>query len=119
MPRFVILRHDSPRGLHWDLMLEHEGVLATWELPAEPDRLQQPTSVRQLPDHRLDYLEYQGPISGGRGSVVQYDAGTYSLQVHTPDQWNVELCGERLHGRVVLLCESSDRCRWTFRFDPR
>ena len=36
MPRFVVLRHDAPRGLHWDFMLEIGPVLATWALDREP-----------------------------------------------------------------------------------
>ena len=35
MQQFVILRHDFPE-LHWDLMLEEEGVLKTWRLNAPP-----------------------------------------------------------------------------------
>ena len=33
--RFVILTHDHP-FLHWDLMLEADGVLRTWRLLQEP-----------------------------------------------------------------------------------
>jgi len=38
--RFVVLEHQpgpkSSRGLHWDLMLEHEDSLLTWALEKEP-----------------------------------------------------------------------------------
>ena len=37
VPRFVILRHDSPRGEHFDFMLEAAGVLKTWALPQPPE----------------------------------------------------------------------------------
>jgi hypothetical protein len=37
MSRFAILRHDSPRGLHWDLLLETGDTLATWALPQVPE----------------------------------------------------------------------------------
>ena len=36
MPRFAILEHDSPRSLHWDLMLEYEDRLRTWALESAP-----------------------------------------------------------------------------------
>ena len=36
MPRFVILRHDKPRGEHFDFMLEAGDVLKTWALALAP-----------------------------------------------------------------------------------
>ena len=33
-----------------------------------------------LPDHRLAYLDYEGPISGDRGSVTRWDRGTYDVE---------------------------------------
>ena len=69
MPRFVVLEHDHP-ALHWDLMLEGDGVLRTWRLdaPPEPGKTVRATSSF---DHRLIYLDYEGPISGGRGCVCR------------------------------------------------
>ena len=67
MPRFVILRHELPdprrRGVHWDFMLEHAGVLRTWALAEEPAP-NKPISAEALADHRLAYLNYEGPVSG-------------------------------------------------------
>ena len=85
--RFVILRHEMPptaeRGSHWDLMLENRGVLLTWELPELPPG-PLPASfgqlgIRRLPDHRIAYLEYEGPVSNDRGTVRRVDRGTYQL----------------------------------------
>jgi hypothetical protein len=52
MPRFVILRHDSPRGVHYDLMLEDGDVLKTWALPQPPEAGVEMV-CDALPDHRL------------------------------------------------------------------
>ncbi len=100
MPRYVILEHDHPE-LHWDFMLESGGVLRTWRLRAPP----QPghaLTARQSFDHRLFYLEYEGPISGGRGRVSRWDGGNFSWQVEEPDRLAVHLEGQRLQGRAVL-----------------
>ena len=78
MPRFVVLRHDSPEGMHYNLMLEVGGVLRTWSLP-EPPVAGVELECRLLADHRLAYLDYKGPISGGRGTVTRWDRGTYEI----------------------------------------
>ena len=79
MPRFVILRHDAPQGLHFDLLLEASGVLRTWALPQPPDSGVE-MECEALPDHRMAYLDYEGPVSGGRGTVDRWDWGTYGLE---------------------------------------
>ena len=66
MSRFVILEHDYPVQ-HWDLMLEAGDVLRTWRLIAPPDKTQA-VAAESLGDHRLAYLDYEGPVSGNRGS---------------------------------------------------
>ena len=65
MPRYVILDHDHP-SRHWDFMLESGGVLRTWRLLAEPTA-GGPIAAEPLGDHRIAYLDYEGPLSGDRG----------------------------------------------------
>jgi len=86
MPRFALLRHDSPRGRHWDLLLEFGPVLRTWELTELP-RPGREMVCRALPDHRPVYLDYEGPISGGRGSVVREEGGAPAQG----EQWRLRL----------------------------
>ena len=73
--RFVILEHDHP-FLHWDLLLEDGDVLKSWRLLQAPE-----TGVsvpaEHLPDHRLMYLDYEGPVSGNRGTVTRVAGGEY------------------------------------------
>jgi hypothetical protein len=102
MPRFVILEHDHPT-LHWDLMLEHDGALKTWRLPRPPGPKQDAAQgAVALPDHRLMYLEYEGPVSGNRGQVKRWDAGTYELVRDDERRWKVRLAGERWRGVLDL-----------------
>ena len=95
MPRFVILRHDSPQGVHFDLMLEAGEVLKTWSLPQPPEPGVE-MACNSLPDHRLLYLDYEGPISGDRGSVSRWDRGTYCIERQDEREWIVELAGNRI-----------------------
>ncbi len=109
MPRFVILRHELPpgaqRGLHWDLMLESGDALRTWALSGEPGTAGA-VDAEQLADHRLAYLDYEGPVANDRGSVTRWDWGDYELVEDDLQRWSVIVCGQRLKGQVVLeRCE--------------
>ncbi|VTT96461.1 Uncharacterized protein OS=Singulisphaera acidiphila (strain ATCC BAA-1392 / DSM 18658 / VKM B-2454 / MOB10) GN=Sinac_6085 PE=4 SV=1: LigD_N [Gemmataceae bacterium] len=100
MPRFVILAHDWPAP-HWDLLLEAGPVLRAWRLLAEP------AAGRSVPaepnaDHRPLYLDYEGPVSGGRGTVSRWDAGTFDWLADGSDRVEVELRGTRLVGRWAI-----------------
>ena len=76
VPRFVILEHDFPEP-HFDLMLEDGDALRTWRLPAMPG-IGKILFAPELPRHRLLYLDYEGPVSGDRGSVVRRASGSYN-----------------------------------------
>lgn len=117
MRRFVILRHDSREGTHFDLMLEAGDALKTWALPQPPQPgVEMP--CKALGDHRLAYLDYEGPISGNRGSVTRWDSGTYRIVQQDEGQWIVELQGTKLSGRATLCAAPDDRQRWTFQISP-
>jgi hypothetical protein len=76
VPRFVLLEHDWPRR-HWDLMLEAGGVLRTWRL-AEPPTPGKDIQAEPIADHRNAYLDYEGPVSGNRGTVTRCDQGEFA-----------------------------------------
>jgi hypothetical protein len=114
MPRFVILEHDHPE-LHWDFMLEAGAVLRTWRLTAPPQSGPIVDAAACF-DHRLHYLNYEGPVSGGRGSVHRWDAGSFSWQTDTPERIVVHLQGAHVHGVAEL--ERADDGRWTFAVRP-
>lgn len=133
MARFVLLLHDcpnqKPRPTHCDLMLETGDALATWALATLPSDWQ--TSLRdsqltfalnnfvdaeRLPDHRLAYLDYEGPVSNGRGSVRRLDAGTYST-ANNPYEFAIE--GELVRGTILLQPPSENSERWRLTFTPQ
>jgi hypothetical protein len=75
--RFVVLRHDGVPEPHFDLMIEAPGrsYLFTWRCPHDP--LERYVTVcHRIHNHRIRYLDYEGPLSGNRGSVVRVRAGT-------------------------------------------
>ncbi len=121
MARFVVLRHDSPDGLHWDFMLEIGGALRTWALQDEPAANRR-IAARALGDHRVAYLDYEGPVSDDRGTVSQWDGGTFEVVEVKRDLVVARLTGRKLVGRAVLerAADSSGVTSddWLFRFEP-
>ncbi len=115
MPRYAILIHDSPRGLHYDFFLEAGERLKTWALrhPPEPDA---EIECDALADHRLLYLDYEGLISGGRGTVKQWDRGVYFIEIWSDEQIIVQVSGEKLTGRLDLLRMPGHMERWRLTF---
>ena len=110
MPRFVLQHHIfAPGDEHWDLMFEVGPVLRTWSLPSSlDDPSQLPTCAQQLDDHRIDYLEYEGQVSGNRGRVQIHDCGAYrwtseaDWPVETINELEFQLDGQRTSGHFRL-----------------
>lgn len=115
MPRFVILEHDHPER-HWDLMLEAGSVLRTWRLTS-PLSTGATIAATAVFDHRLLYLDYEGPISGGRGRVVRWERGTYTSPVQGEPSLLVRLEGECLRGVLHLERIQGDAWRAMFQAD--
>ncbi|MEM8836425.1 MAG: hypothetical protein AAGD00_11490 [Planctomycetota bacterium] len=86
--RWVLLRHDLDDGSrHFDWLLERPGDDAH-DLDRRSllsFRLQgllgsEPFDAARMGDHRRAYLDYQGPVSGGRGRVSRVDEGACLLE---------------------------------------
>lgn len=117
MPRFVILEHDHP-FLHWDLLFERGEGLKTWRLHDPPEESGtekgETIAAEALPDHRPVYLDYEGPVSGNRGTVKRWTAGEYTLRRETDDCWEADVQSPKLRGRIRLQREQTTG-RWQFR----
>ena len=100
MSRFVILEHGYPT-LHWDLMLEVGERLRTWRL-AEPPASDFTTTAEAIADHRASYLDFEGPVSGNRGTVRRWDAGNFHWIKDELACVSIELKGQRLSGVLRL-----------------
>jgi hypothetical protein len=105
MPRFVILRHQMPpqssRLDHWDLMLEDGSHLLTWALPAVPLVGEQFWAL-PLAEHRLEYLDYEGPLTGDRGRVTRHYWGNYKKLSDDNQQQIFMLRGQYMSSRVTI-----------------
>jgi hypothetical protein len=115
MPAFVVLRHDCPDGSwHYDWMIERTDPGADMDRPLMTFRVQSlPTEAAEfeaerIADHRRAYLEYEGKISGGRGSVRCLVGGSVIIEVYEQARIVVLLDGSR---RLVGV---GDGFRWVF-----
>ena len=121
MPRFVILLHECPTDLvretHFDLMLEDGETLRTWAMASEPNPGVE-IEAECLAKHRVAYLDYEGPLTGNRGSVSQWDQGTFAWLEDEPDAIELRIAGKRLTGLLRLSRLDADSQRWTVAFTP-
>lgn len=120
MPRFVILLHKpgtaSAHLKHFDFMMEtQEGTeLSTWRWDRLPNASIEFQGL-QLAPHRLEYLNYEGEISGERGHVSQQVTGTYLEAISCRDsEWEIQLESEELTGILRGLHIKDDQ--WLFDF---
>lgn len=118
--RFVIQEHHA-RRLHWDLRLEHDGVLASWALPkGVPMDPKRNNLAVHTEDHPLEYLEFHGEIPAGEygaGTMTIWDQGTYEEHKFRDDEVMFTFHGERVQGKYVLFQTDGDQ--WMIhRMDP-
>ncbi|TWU58048.1 hypothetical protein [Rubripirellula reticaptiva] len=133
--RFVVLHHHIGPGFqrvsddHFDWMFERGGSLRTWATPVIDDVNDAFTlNCEPLADHRIEYLNYEGPVSGHRGNVTRVVAGTFKVIDEWPSRFlvqvNVEL-GDLFDKATLVFQRTSldfdrgfdvSRADWTLSF---
>ena len=110
--RFFCVQKHLASHLHYDLRLEHNGVLLSWAVPKGPSL--DPKTKRlamHVEDHPLDYGEFEGVIPEGYGAgiVMLWDEGTWTPEVPNIDvalakgDLKFTLNGYKLKGSWVLV----------------
>jgi bifunctional non-homologous end joining protein LigD len=109
--RFCVQKHLASH-LHYDLRLEHDGVLLSWAVPKGPAI---DPSIKRLAmhveDHPLEYGEFEGVIPEGYGAgiVMLWDTGTWTPESPDVDKalakgdLKFTLNGFKLKGSWVLV----------------
>ena len=98
-------------------MLENEAALRTWRL-LQPPQAGVACPAEPLPDHRLAYLNYEGPVSGNRGSVQRWDAGDYLFVQESAAGIEVRLAGRRLQGMARIQRNAAGGLEFRYEADP-
>ena len=112
--RYVILSHNHPTQ-HFDFMLEKEGVLETWRLNLLPGNT--PFLAEKIHDHRLEYLEYEGPVSNDRGVVKRMDRGKYEIIADTESFMIIQLLEGKYQGQINFDRMGAETLLGTFMAD--
>ncbi len=84
-------------------MIEDGATLATWQFDGSPTLLAPGAELPciRLAPHRSAYLDYEGPVSGGRGTVTRVAAGT-CVFLSATTHWAFTLHSPALSGRFEL-----------------
>ncbi len=108
---FGVQKHLASH-LHYDLRLEHDGVLLSWAIPKGPsiDHRDKRLAMH-VEDHPLEYGTFEGVIPQGYGAgiVMLWDRGTWTPEVDDVDQalrkgdLKFTLDGYKLKGSWVLV----------------
>jgi hypothetical protein len=110
-------------------MLEAGETLQTWALNELPHDWQNIEGLKcaasnsvpadQLADHRLAYLDYEGPVRGDRGTVTRIDEGTYESRMRAADRLVVDVVGKVIRGEIELQRNAVPSSQWQLSFRPR
>jgi hypothetical protein len=111
--RFVVQEHTEGKDVHWDFMLELNGILQTYRLDKAPDEtLHFAVNAAKIFDHSLKFLTYQGPVNKGRGNVRIAESGTYKIVHQARSRIKLDLSGKILKGKFTLTHIEGDN--WQF-----
>jgi hypothetical protein len=109
---FVLLEHTTRDGVHWDFIIEVSGraLLPTWRLPQNPLETSGNIPAELIADHPAHFLEYEGPLREGRGSVRRLDRGAATVLRLDARRLKAEVSGDRLCGIIEVSTGPDGRC---------
>lgn len=109
--RYVVQKHAA-RALHYDLRLEHDGVMVSWAVTRGPSLVAGDKRLAiHVEDHPIEYNRFEGTIPKGEyggGTVMIWDRGKWFPEGDAAaglrkGHLDFRLEGEKLTGRWHLV----------------
>ena len=110
--RYFCVQKHLASHLHYDLRLEHDGVLLSWAVPKGPSLdWNDKRLAMQVEDHPVEYGSFEGVIPEGYGAgvVMLWDYGTWTPETSDIDaalrkgDFKFTLDGFKLKGSWALI----------------
>ena len=118
---FVLLQHhrapqvcvtSAARGVdvHWDFLIEvpDQERLITWRLSVNPVDEPGPITAERIADHRINFLDFEGLLSGNQGRVFRVDRGEALVLHWDGPELRAELRGACLWGVFEIISSGPD-----------
>ncbi|MBL0926071.1 MAG: hypothetical protein IBJ11_00250 [Phycisphaerales bacterium] len=113
----------QPGGHHYDVLLSRlaepadpdQRVLMAWRIAAavwKKGPFVREFEAERMPDHRAAYLEYEGEISGGRGTVRRVLTASCAIDEDGPSVVRIRVGVGPVVRSVVGTLVSGDRWRF-------
>ena len=106
---FIIHQHQAKRaGLHWDLRIEHDGILESWASRKIPDLVEGKVNKIILflqPQHQIEWFDFEGeiPAGYGAGKVEIWDKGNCITSRWEDKIITLKFEGTKIKGKYTLI----------------
>lgn len=112
----MLLRHELATGSHYDWLIARPGDERLWTARvAEPSTRWAELGRFELAViglHRREYLTYEGPVSGNRGTVRRVDAGEVRITAWSEESASLEVQMQGFCGTVRLTRQDAAGAIW-------
>lgn len=107
--KFLIHEHRADRvGLHYDIRIEHNGVLISWACRYVPELIKgtkKKILIIKQPDHKMDWFDWEGEITDGygKGKVKIWEKGSVNKIKWEDNHKTIEFDGSKINGIYHII----------------
>ena len=112
---YSIIKHTlSDYTFHYDFLIKKNDILQCWQFSSIANiEIGELIFCKKIFDHRLKYLNYQGPISNNRGKVQIIQNGFLEIIIQEDNLVRFRIDSELLNGNFEIRKIQSEA--WEFK----